>query len=1555
MALTETQKNAIRAGVVADWNAQAPFGVPFRSYGRYVYEKLRLEWGTKERLVASGEGKLVGTLGYETVAQGQATVESHLSEQIVRQVSVGRMANVKSLALYLGRVSDEVTLTLPVNGTQVVATRKDNQSFGPEAQVGRFLKVSVRETLPTSTGEQVVTAGATGDYALLEGQPEETVKQPATPNAALAYKTKTEFDVGQGTAAMITYTGTGVMRLTDTAANFGSGGMALRQGDYVELIGTPATSVSAVDQAAGWFYVEAVGVQQLQLRTVKYDRQAEGQFVASTGTQPSNLNDPFDYRVVRVESDLFTLANPADAMAYAEPGDWVRARYNEGATVVLRTYKVKRRIQAGLIELERDIYSGIQAPYTDTNADENTYVSRVAEYSVAKATPDVMTYLRITDPAGQFMTDGMVADDYVLLKARTAVLDPSTQQAKGAYPFAYRIASVTQTQLTLLPIKHTLQNGKFVSVGSFYNNINDPVSYELYKTSTAYPVELDGVKQRFYEILSVGANGAVLNLKSGTKVEKTAADPADVALGFAATELEDAGSAIPATFTEIVDADIVRLVTDDNGRLLLVDQAAAFDQQVTVGDMLDAAKRTGETQSNEAPGLYRINEIASPRMVFLERARYGGPLAAPNDKEPPYTRKTGDAVQGYFATNPCNYLVKRQLLAAGQPVYERVQATLPVGTVAQVDDWLHVDTGTDSARGLWRVEAVNLDATNKVILTLRRDKYNHNADTGIISLAADSFPAEPFFETGLDIRLVRPEPYIEQLDLLVASLPESPIPWEPTVDGFALRDMLKVTWAYWPLGAAEPETRTDYFAISDYANNLISLDLVPYSGADGVYVRGGDTFATGFAHHNASCQIIRVVDTLEEAQVALDKLVELLDTASTDTIQDFNTMDQVLTDLIPAADNGFRDINVMYGALAEALALTVGYKDDEHEVWGIDPKVTVKPSVLLAAMPPKHPTPATADWRLAMATHHFQQCVMLLASYDFRSIMLGKTYKELKDIYVDVVLRSRGYEALTQATPTGVPASSLASQVTEALAARTMTNRLRQAAEQALIARERPDLVTSFDQLIDRHVDTAFEALTVNGELMANPYQVFVRDMQPQGPKPLVFNIPGLSIGRFYDTSAAAKREAIKGMVGVPPDRTVRSKQRSYALNRNAQRHYEDWAAHAQQHAGAATKPDLQAQLAAWASRFLATAAIAEGKATNDGEQLSAQKQAALEFAENIIPDDAKALFDNLAQLVEPASAAIELSEEFVSAVETDAAPTVITSGTSLAAGGVASEDAKLPAVASFSGSGITNRFSNDVHDFRKTHVVQPLYMLQNDVLEDRELLSYMFRVSDSNSEIKGFELSKSGTLDSGPFNHFMMTGVQETYGEKYQVMDTLSRGWVAFAFGAQPEIWSVSGVLINDVLSDQATKMREIYESYLRITMLAKRGEKLAIAIPGSGLLVYGYGVGLTMATDASSNEAVVPFTLQFLVAHVYFVPLIQHSQKFPAAVATAGLIDGSPAGGGGLKFERPKSTAGNPADPLNRPPARSPVLNLDKAIPLKAPILPKPNLGDAIPNTGV
>lgn len=115
----------------------------------------------------------------------------------------------------------------------------------------------------------------------------------------------------------------------------------------------------------------------------------------------------------------------------------------------------------------------------------------------------------------------------------------------------------------------------------------------------------------------------------------------------------------------------------------------------------------------------------------------------------------------------------------------------------------------------------------------------------------------------------------------------------------------------------------------------------------------------------------------------------------------------------------------------------------------------------------------------------------------------------------------------------------------------------------------------------------------------------------------------------------------------------------------------------------------------------------------------------------------------------------------------------------------------------------------------------------------------------------------------------FLITSMSYGFAEKTQVSETFGDSITVMAFGASPVVLNISGFVTDDLDNDWFVRLIYAYKDYIRATKLAKNFDLVRLDMPGSSFV--GAILGLDFTQD-SSNDALVPFRLQFLVRSYQF-----------------------------------------------------------------------------------
>lgn len=126
----------------------------------------------------------------------------------------------------------------------------------------------------------------------------------------------------------------------------------------------------------------------------------------------------------------------------------------------------------------------------------------------------------------------------------------------------------------------------------------------------------------------------------------------------------------------------------------------------------------------------------------------------------------------------------------------------------------------------------------------------------------------------------------------------------------------------------------------------------------------------------------------------------------------------------------------------------------------------------------------------------------------------------------------------------------------------------------------------------------------------------------------------------------------------------------------------------------------------------------------------------------------------------------------------------------------------------------------------------------------------------------------RNANVHSNGYLDFLIQQIQMPLQEKVQISETLNDGYVLFAFGQSPPIWTFSGVLLNTVQDDQASNMFRLYTQILRATQLARRQKSMSLSF--DSYVVNGSMMNLNLAM-AAQNELYMQFSFQLVVKRVF------------------------------------------------------------------------------------
>lgn len=120
-----------------------------------------------------------------------------------------------------------------------------------------------------------------------------------------------------------------------------------------------------------------------------------------------------------------------------------------------------------------------------------------------------------------------------------------------------------------------------------------------------------------------------------------------------------------------------------------------------------------------------------------------------------------------------------------------------------------------------------------------------------------------------------------------------------------------------------------------------------------------------------------------------------------------------------------------------------------------------------------------------------------------------------------------------------------------------------------------------------------------------------------------------------------------------------------------------------------------------------------------------------------------------------------------------------------------------------------------------------------------------------------------------GGFTSMLITDVSYQFVEKTQINETFGDSITVYAFGSAPVVLNISGVVVDDLDNNWFVKLIHVYKDFIRATALAKHFEIARLDMPDASYI--GSVLSLSLSKN-SANDALVPFSMQFLVRNYQF-----------------------------------------------------------------------------------
>lgn len=149
-------------------------------------------------------------------------------------------------------------------------------------------------------------------------------------------------------------------------------------------------------------------------------------------------------------------------------------------------------------------------------------------------------------------------------------------------------------------------------------------------------------------------------------------------------------------------------------------------------------------------------------------------------------------------------------------------------------------------------------------------------------------------------------------------------------------------------------------------------------------------------------------------------------------------------------------------------------------------------------------------------------------------------------------------------------------------------------------------------------------------------------------------------------------------------------------------------------------------------------------------------------------------------------------------------------------------------------------------------------------------------------------------TPKEGGYTDFILTDIQAQFNEKVQVSEVFGDNEVVYYFGKQPVMFTLSGILIDDVNNNWFHKFIETYTNVLRGSELARNGELVQINLPM--LMLQGSISNLSISQN-SANDVQIPFTMTVIVKKIQGIPGVPFGQPITNdAMSAKDLLNQNP-----------------------------------------------------------
>lgn len=171
------------------------------------------------------------------------------------------------------------------------------------------------------------------------------------------------------------------------------------------------------------------------------------------------------------------------------------------------------------------------------------------------------------------------------------------------------------------------------------------------------------------------------------------------------------------------------------------------------------------------------------------------------------------------------------------------------------------------------------------------------------------------------------------------------------------------------------------------------------------------------------------------------------------------------------------------------------------------------------------------------------------------------------------------------------------------------------------------------------------------------------------------------------------------------------------------------------------------------------------------------------------------------------------------------------------------------------------------VSNYRTASMQLPKYYKESgfEKVATIQIVNALPNTSTGTQENIGFDAVTVGAdTDNQPMNSFLLKRVQESFRERYQIVETFGDDFGVFFTGETPKVFTFHGILINDAYRMWKSLFVLTYASSIRGSELARKRIKAVITY--DFITVEGYLFDLQCDTD-SLNDVDVPFSFNMLI----------------------------------------------------------------------------------------